>query len=85
MAHTGRMIGADFILTEVKVVPTLCQVVKSRRLLDLDDANGIKLAELALATAERFMWGPKPTHRQFSEMMALSEQLKFEIASLKSL
>jgi hypothetical protein len=42
-----------------------------------------KLASEALAVADKLMWKLRMTHPDFDQMMALSEQLKFEIESLK--
>ena len=74
----------SFVFSQLTVGITACKLARQCRSdLGLDNTFALRRAEMALHTADRFMWNFKLQHREFDQMTALAERLRFELDALK--
>ena len=73
----------DFVFAQLTVGITSCQIAKSRPDLGLNNIKALKRAEMALRSAERFMWNLRLEYRHFEQMSALVERLRFGLGAFK--
>jgi hypothetical protein len=79
-----RELGCEFVFAELELGLTFCQILRSLRVhAGPDYENAVQLAELALATAEKFMWSLRDQHYEFDQMTAQAERLRFELDALR--
>lgn len=71
-----------FVYAELTVALTSLKVARSRKNLGLQSLPAIKLAQRALATAERVMW-KSPNHEDFDQMVAQAERVRMELEALE--
>jgi hypothetical protein len=72
---------ASFVLVELEVGRTLCNVAKNYE-NDEKSRGAIEKARKALETAEKYMWKLNMEHSVFDEMTASAERLRFELEAL---
>jgi hypothetical protein len=73
---------AHVVIAMLQFGLTNCKLARTRK-TDLD--KYIKNASKCLDTADTLMWKLTLAHPDFDQMMALSEQLKFELESLRAI
>ena len=84
LLRLGEGTAVDFVLTELTTGIISCKIARTRRdKLGLDYTFTLQQAQLALYTAEKFMWRFRMKHPEFDQMTALAERLRMELDSLK--
>ena len=74
---------ANFVLVELEVGRTLCNVAKSYE-DDEKSSRAIEKARKALETAEKYMWKLRMEHSVFDEMTASAEKIETRNRSAQS-
>jgi hypothetical protein len=82
LLQTGQQAAIDFVFSQLTVGITSCQIAKTRPDRGLDDHRALRQAQMALSTAERFMWRCRLNHSEFDQMTALAERLRLELNAL---
>lgn len=77
-----QQIGRDFVLAQIHLGLTLCEVAKTKPCTEQRRARALKLGQAALDSADKFMWKLGLRHPQFDEMMAQTERLRFELDTI---
>ena len=80
--QSSESAAIDFVLTELTVGITRCQIARGRRQLGLDASMAIQQAQAALHSASSSMQRFRPLYPEFDQMTALAERLRMELDAL---